>query len=167
MVKTLVLGTKPAYMKKSTSRGLFDGIVQGLKFVPKGLALKSGDPRQVGGEFLFEPLDIATPIATPQDQQHPEIGSLKGRGQGDENADDARVEEKKVTWCHRMKSTRDHVEIPELMEVLGLDGQGQPIKDEKRWSEALRTRKGSGLSMANQMSQLHQANQAEPTSDDN
>ncbi len=32
-----------------------------------------------------------------------------------------------MSWCHRMKNTRDHAEIPELMEVLGLDGQGQPV----------------------------------------
>jgi AhpC/TSA antioxidant enzyme len=29
-------------------------------------------------------------------------------------------EEGKVVWCHRMKNTRDHSEIPELRQVLGL-----------------------------------------------
>ena len=43
-----------------------------------------------------------------------------------------------------------------LMEVLGLNGQGKPIKDQKRWSKALETRKGSGLSLANRMSRMSQ-----------
>jgi hypothetical protein len=29
-------------------------------------------------------------------------------------------DEGKVVWCHRMKNTRDHSEIPELQRVLGL-----------------------------------------------
>ncbi len=63
---------------------------------------------------------------------------------GQTEDDEHGTEEKRVTWCHRMKSTRDHTEIPELMEVLGLDGQGQPIKDKKRWTRALEMRKGTG-----------------------
>ena len=75
-----------------------------------------------------------------------------------DNDEEPIVEEKHVTWCHRMKTTRDHAEIPELMEILGLDGQGQPIKDKKRWSRAIQERKGTGLSMASQMTGLkHQA----------
>lgn len=44
-------------------------------------------------------------------------------------------EEGKVTWCHRMKNTRDHAEIPELRVALGLDGD-RPIM-RKRWSTGL------------------------------
>lgn len=28
----------------------------------------------------------------------------------------------KVTWCHRMRNTRDHAEVSELRTVLGADG---------------------------------------------
>lgn len=44
-------------------------------------------------------------------------------------------EEGKVTWCHRMKNTRDHAEIPELRAALGLDGD-RPIM-RKRWNTGL------------------------------
>ncbi|KAG5950915.1 hypothetical protein E4U53_004177 [Claviceps sorghi] len=97
MTKTLALGQKPGYMRKSLVMSTLRSIGQALRAVPGGLALRSGDQRRVGGEFLFEPLDVATPL------------------EGDD-------EEKRLTWCHRMRTTRDHAEIPELMEVLGLEG---------------------------------------------
>ncbi|KAK5992240.1 AhpC/TSA antioxidant enzyme domain-containing protein 1 [Cladobotryum mycophilum] len=162
MMKTLNMGERPAYAKKSTAKGILDSIVQGLKFVPSGLALKSGDSRQVGGEFLFEPLDIVTPVTTPRDEHRPQLGSFEEPGHVGDSGKDGRFEEKRVTWCHRMKTTRDHAEIPELMEVLGLDGQGQPISDEKRWAEAVQKRKGTGLSLASQMSQLKIAERNQP-----
>ncbi|OAQ61725.1 ahpC/TSA antioxidant enzyme domain-containing protein [Pochonia chlamydosporia 170] len=155
MTKTLALGAKPAYMKKSLWRSTLDSIGQGLKVLPQGLSLKSGDQRQVGGEFLFEPLDIVTPITTPQDEQPSTVGSIEDPSSGGrDRGDDGSVEEKRVTWCHRMKTTRDHAEIPELMEILGLDGQGFPIKDQERWARAVQARKGTGLTMASEMSKL-------------
>ncbi|GFP56998.1 peroxiredoxin-like 2C [Trichoderma asperellum] len=165
MVKTLQMGTKPAYAKKSTSRGIFDSIVQGLKHVPKGLALKSGDHRQVGGEFLYEPFHVATPISTPTQEQPPKFGSLAKPETTQDNVEDERAEDKRITWCHRMKTTRDHVELPELMEVLGLDtATHKPVvkdeKDEKRWEEATRSRKGTGATMAPEMKRLSLAARA-------
>lgn len=165
MVKTLNMGDKPAYAKKSTSRGIFDSIVQGLKQVPKGLALKSGDHRQVGGEFLYEPFQVSTPVTTPHEEQHPQFGTFErpangnGNGNGKAREEEERAEEKKITWCHRMKTTRDHAEIPELMEVLGLDSQAHvpDPKDEKRWVEATRQRKGTGATMVPEMKRLSQA----------
>jgi hypothetical protein len=155
MMRTLAMGTRPAYIKQSIMKSAMASIVQGLKQMKKGLATKAGDQRQVGGEFLFEPLNLATPISTPQVEIERRIGETVDRGAVDEEeGDEYSTEEKRVTWCHRMRTTRDHAEIPELMEVLGLDGHGQPIKDEKRWSKALETRKGTGLSMASQMSQI-------------
>ena len=155
MTKTWNMGEKPAYMKKSVARGVVDSIFQGLKQIPTGKALKSGDFRQVGGEFLFEPLDLVTPINTPH------LEKTKPMGAFEESNDEVRTgnddeEVKRVTWCHRMKTTRDHAEIPELMEVLGLDGSGQPVKDVERWKRALEMRKGTGLSMASEMSKLSQ-----------
>lgn len=164
MVKTLTMGAKPAYAKKSTSKGIFDSIVQGLRQVPKGLALKSGDHRQVGGEFLFEPLHISTPLSTPREEQHPQFGTLEqpeaGKGKVEEEGE--RAEEKRITWCHRMKTTRDHAEMPELLEILGLDGiiEKPAVMDDKKWEEMRRERKGTGATMAPEMKRLSQAARA-------
>lgn len=150
MVRTLAMGSRPAYMQnKTVAHTVMSGIVQGLKQVKSGLVLKMGDQRQVGGEFLFEPasMSVESPIATPSDEKDHPLDL-------DEKMEPPHSEEKKVTWCHRMKSTRDHAEIPELMEVLGLDSQGMPTPTDKRWEKALKSRKGTGLSMASRMSRM-------------
>jgi len=213
MIRTLAPGPRPAYATKNILKTSLEGIVQGLKQIPKGLANKSGDMRQIGGEFLFEPMEVQTPwqelersigsvSLEPPNPSRKSIGNkpgasstgagksnsrehlhydsddpkaqLYGRGSGGgsgassqyhrdseasldgkfDEEEEGSVEEKRVTWCHRMKTTRDHAEIPELMEVLGLDGQGMPVKDAKRWSRALEQRKGTGLSMASQISAM-------------
>lgn len=188
MVKTLALGTRPAYMNKSILKSSLDSIVQGVKQIKKGLVLKAGDQRQIGGEFLFEPVDIKSPevespshefdrklklddkkykngkeAAAKADEERLSDAAKRSRAtsvvtdnDNDEEEEPSLVEEKKVTWCHRMRTTRDHAEIPELMEVLGLTGHGKPIKDQKRWSKALDSRKGTGLSLAHRMSQMSQ-----------
>ncbi|KAL8767988.1 MAG: hypothetical protein Q9209_005659 [Squamulea sp. 1 TL-2023] len=48
-----------------------------------------------------------------------------------------------VTWCHRMKNTRDHAEIPEMRRQLGLDGATPPLR--KTFSSGIR-RSSSQLS---------------------
>ncbi|KOS22740.1 Thioredoxin-like protein AAED1 [Escovopsis weberi] len=177
MVKTLSLGERPAYAQKSTARGVLDSVVQALRFVPAGLAHKSGDARQVGGEFLFEPRDVATPITSPVEPAlapaaHAFAAVRDGAGKtgGDAGAgaaaEGAGPEEKTVTWCHRMRTTRDHAEIPELMEILGLDGQGKPVQDERRWAEALEKRKGVGSSLAGAMNQMSEMRAAETTAEE-
>ncbi|KJZ76890.1 hypothetical protein HIM_03767 [Hirsutella minnesotensis 3608] len=132
MRKTLNLGPRPAYSRKSLLRVFVDGVAQGLSVLPKGLALKSGPSKQVGGEFLFEPVDMASPVSSPKDE-------TPGLADGGE-AGDQPVEEKRVTWCHRMRSTRDHAEIPQIMDILGLDSKGlvnsMAEKDVRRWSKA-------------------------------
>lgn len=185
MVKTLALGHRPAYMRKSLIKSSLDSIFQGVKHIKSGLAIRGGDQRQIGGEFLFEPVNAANPdLPSPVAQEffaadpglRPGGAPAGGRGEGDGHAagairtgratsvsdndndeveEPSLLEEKRVTWCHRMRTTRDHVEIPELMEVLGLTGQGKPIKDQKRWSKALETRKGTGMSLAAQMSRMN------------
>lgn len=154
MIRTLALGARPAYTTQSLLKSSVASIFQGLKQIKAGLATKGGDARQIGGEFLFEPFDIQSPVGTPWAELEKKMGhrtsdtSLDGKQTGEEFEG---AEEKHVTWCHRMRTTRDHAEIPEIMEVLGLDGQGMPIKDEKRWKKAVESRKGTGLSMASQM----------------
>ncbi|KAI1823412.1 hypothetical protein F4861DRAFT_531624 [Xylaria intraflava] len=143
MVRTLDLGPRPAYMRNSSlARTTLSGIVQGLKQVHTGLVLKMGDTRQVGGEFLFEPASrtLRSPIASPVSEKR-----------FDAPPADA-VEEKCVTWCHRMRNTRDHAEIPEVMEVLGL-GAGE-VSSGGDGNGALRARKGTGVTMAAEMARL-------------
>lgn len=41
-----------------------------------------------------------------------------------------------VTWCHRMKNTRDHAEVPEMRRQLGLDGARPPLR--KTFSSGIR-----------------------------
>ncbi|KAI0838659.1 AhpC/TSA antioxidant enzyme-domain-containing protein [Hypoxylon sp. FL0890] len=156
MVRTLALGPRPAYLQgKSVAHTVVSGVVQGLKQVKSGLVMKMGDQKQVGGEFLFEPatLTLDTPVTTPRSEEEKKLEPPSEDDKPD-HQEEPQVEEKRVTWCHRMRNTRDHAEMPELMEVLGLDGNGAPIKDKKRWEKALRTRKGTGLSMASQMSRM-------------
>lgn len=185
MVRTLSPGSRPAYVRSHPLRSGAQSVLQGLRQIPRGLALKSGDQKQVGGEFLFEPVALlgglrgrqddevvspttaevqkallATSTTTAHDgeqqQQQKEKekqqeeqkkrapgrseSSLDGKGEADEG------EDKVVTWCHRMRTTRDHAEVPELMEVLGLDGHGRPVEDRERWERALRERKGTWAS---------------------
>lgn len=40
-------------------------------------------------------------------------------------------EEGNVTWCHRMRNTRDHAEVSELRVALGLDGERPPIRNNR------------------------------------
>lgn len=109
MVKTLTMGMRPAYQRQSVASSVAGSILQGLKQLPSGLAMRSGDHRQVGGEFLFEPVELESPV--------PEVSDGKEK----EDAPQYGAEEKSVGWCHRMKTTRDHTEVPELRKILGMD----------------------------------------------
>lgn len=159
MIMTLALGSKPAYMKKSILSSSIASIFQGLKQIKSGLVMKAGDQRQIGGEFLFEPLTVMTPTDEVDRQLRNTSTNFSTGGESSSTIavgsdEETSVEGKRVTWCHRMKNTRDHAEVPELREILGLDGDGQPIKDKKRWSRAVGERKGTGGTMARQMSNM-------------
>ncbi|KNG81376.1 hypothetical protein ANOM_010163 [Aspergillus nomiae NRRL 13137] len=100
MMCSLAIGSQPAYIRKGMARTVGESMIQAMKYIPSGLAHKSGYYKQIGGEFLFEP--------------------AKG------NEETMGEEEKVVTWCHRMKTTRDHTEIPGLMRVLGIHQTNDP-----------------------------------------
>lgn len=153
MSKTLQLGTKPAYMRRSMMHSIVGSIVQGVKQIPTGNVLKMGDQRQVGGEFLFEPRDILTPVSTPRNEMAQPISAFDQGEEKEAEQDGHGNEEKRVTWCHRMKTTRDHAEIPELIEVLGLDQNTAVGKDVNRGS-VTSARKGKGHSMAQEIRKL-------------
>ncbi|KAG9232836.1 hypothetical protein BJ875DRAFT_66597 [Amylocarpus encephaloides] len=145
MLKTLSLGPRPEYQRQALVSLMTSAFVQSIKMIKSGKALRGGGYHQVGGEFMFEPVNMATPIASPA------VGNDEGKqlGESDPNGDVGRggyIEEKRVTWCHRMRTTRDHAEIPELREVLGLDGEGVAGRDARRWKTAVSERKGTGLS---------------------
>jgi len=96
MSRTLELGPyRPDYIQTSLISNVMRSIYQGV-MSGRG-AVRGGDYKQVGGEFLFE--------------------------------------DSKVTWCHRMRNTRDHAEIPVLRKILGLDAERPHIR--KRWSANL------------------------------
>lgn len=165
MNSTLNLGTKPDYVKRPLSRSTLAGIAQGLRAIPRGLALKGGNQRQVGGEFLFEPSDLVTPVTTPHEEKKQTLAKPEAQEASSGKASTEEecchpVEEKKVTWCHRMKTTRDHCEMPELMDILGLNAEGLPVEDQAKWHHTMRNRKGTGQSMARQMSELSALNDA-------
>jgi hypothetical protein len=145
MLRTLNLGSRPEYQRRGTVKGMWQSVRQGILNLKGGKALHGLDWHQVGGEFLFEPVNMSTPIASPADEANKQLeGPVSGNAKL--GYADGHVEEKRITWCHRMKNTRDHAELPELREVLGLDGMGVPGKDMKRWTKALSQRKGTGLS---------------------
>lgn len=142
MMRTLNLGSRPEYQRKEVVSLMVASIIQSLKMLKGGRALKGGDYHQVGGEFLFEPVDLTSPVASPEEEEK-RLGHKNGV---DGMFEMGHVEEKHVTWCHRMRNTRDHAEIPELREVLGLDGGETPKGvNEKRWRMALMKRKGTGI----------------------
>lgn len=96
MTHTWSLGPAPQYLKHSTLSLVAKGISQGLRRTFNGDALKSGNMAQVGGEFFFE----------------------AGSGNGEQSPHRGKPT---VTWCHRMKTTRDHTEIPALKRIMGMD----------------------------------------------
>ncbi|KAL9121940.1 MAG: hypothetical protein Q9187_001504 [Circinaria calcarea] len=59
-------------------------------------------------------------------------------------------EDGQVRWCHRMKNTRDHVEVIELRKQLGLDDERPPVR--KTWSMNL-----TNSSMARSLSTKRQS----------
>ncbi|KAJ4267664.1 hypothetical protein NW762_003778 [Fusarium torreyae] len=152
MSKTLQMGAKPAYMRRSMMHSIVGSIVQGVKQIPTGNVLKMGDQRQVGGEFLFEPKDILTPVSTPRNERAQPLGAFEEAEENGTGNGHHRNEAKRVTWCHRMKTTRDHAEIPELIEVLGLDQTTSAGRDVDRGS--MTSRKGKGHSMAQEIRKL-------------
>ena len=105
MTRTLNLGSRsPEYMDhtsitKLALRSIWQEFRAGRQM------LSGGDFWQVGGEFVFE----TTPSpSSSQAQDGTEKEKEKSRG------------ETKVTWCHRMRNTRDHAEMTEIKSVLGI-----------------------------------------------
>lgn len=151
MLRTLSMGARPGYQSRGFVHGVLSSVFQSVKMLKGGKAFQGGDYQQVGGEFLFEPTVISTPVHSPDggpgDGEEKQLGA-NGNTDGYLQAASRHTgeEEKRVTWCHRMRNTRDHAEIPELREVLGLGHEEGAVKDSKRSKRMSTMRKGTGMS---------------------
>ena len=124
--------------------------VQIVKQVGKGNAIRhgqwgGGDLGQVGGEFLFESVkgNENTPGGiTPSETPESEISTPKKHEKGDDylSAGGSRKDERIVTWCHRMRNTRDHTEIKDLTKVLGIGTEQKVDVERKLTGMSARTR---------------------------
>lgn len=88
--------------------------------------LKAGDFSQNGGEYLFEVEGLPTRNTT---QEH----GYKSKGNTGLKV--------KVTFYHRMRNSRDHTEIPQLVKLLGLSKSDERsrrarTKLDRRWTSA-------------------------------
>ncbi|ERF68970.1 hypothetical protein EPUS_09024 [Endocarpon pusillum Z07020] len=134
MARTLSLGNKdPDYIRHTLVSGVVKSIAQGLKRIGSGDVLQAGDLKQVGGEFLFEVTGGGTSLTN----------SKTGNGA---------LQQAEVTWCHRMKNTRDHAELPVLKQVLDLgNAKGD---DRRRRSEASWRTSGLARSLSSKRQSL-------------
>jgi hypothetical protein len=125
MHRTLSLGWHaPNYIQQSLAAGVVKSIVQGVKRIPAGDVTKAGDWSQNGGEYLFEVEGVDT---RSMKQEH----GYKPKGNAGLKV--------KVTFCHRMRNSRDHTEIAQLVELLGLTGGNERSRRpnlglERRWT---------------------------------
>jgi hypothetical protein len=151
MLRTLNLGSRPEYQQRALGSLILNGFVQSLKQLPFGKTFQGGDYQQVGGEFMFEPAsgDLNTPIGSPEEENR-QIGGVGKKGV-EGMLEGGYSEEKRVTWCHRMRNTRDHAEMEELREVLGLDAVVDKKKERRRSKKPVE-RKGTGLSLGSRTS---------------
>jgi hypothetical protein len=137
---------------------LLESLTYIMTVVKNGKAV-SRDKHQVGGEFLFEPLEINTPspsiLSDDDNSPRPALGFRIPRSLVD-------GEDKIISWCHRMRHARDHVELPELREVLGMKGHAGTGIHPKRWARALKERKGVGASWMQDMERWHMDSYLDP-----
>ena len=153
MLRTLNLGSRPEYQRRALGSLMLNGFMQSLKQLPFGKTFQGGDYHQVGGEFMFEPAsgDLFTPTCSPEEENKQIGNGNEGGKKGVEGMlEGGYSEEKQVTWCHRMRNTRDHAEMEELREVLGLDAVQE--KKERRRSKKPVERKGTGISLGSRSS---------------
>lgn len=152
MIRTSNLGTRPDYQRHGMAANIWKSFRQRLKLLKESKIVHSGDKHQVGGHFLFEPTEIDTPrhsiVSTDSNRLPPAAGFRIPRTPVD-------GEKRHVSWCYRMRHARDHVELPELREVLGMKDDGGPGNHPKRWARALKERKGTGASWMTNMERWH------------
>ncbi|KAK5937039.1 hypothetical protein PMZ80_010788 [Knufia obscura] len=106
MQRTYSLGDRgPRYIRRSLTGNALRSIAQGIRRIPEGDAHSAGGWDVNGGEFLFE---ISREGYT---------GMRKTPGSWN------------LTWCHRMRNSRDHTEIEDLMAAIGLADNPNSVPD--------------------------------------
>jgi hypothetical protein len=101
MTRTLQLGSKPSYMQSGLFINSVQSIFQGLSSGKN--ALKGGDFKQVGGEFLFENGDCTWVHRMKTTRGHSEVGELRNLL----GLDGARPPMRK-RWSHNVKQPKDN-----------------------------------------------------------
>jgi hypothetical protein len=102
------------------------------------LSLGSSDP-----DYIHHPLAIGVVKSIVQGLTRVGKGDVLKAGDIRQVGGEFMFEDGKVTWCHRMRNTRDHAEAPVLKKVLGLrDGNDERPPPKRRWTASL-TRLGS------------------------
>lgn len=99
MTRTYDLGTKPAYMQTNVLINSVQSIFQGLSTGRK--ALRGGDFKQVGGEFLFENGECTWVHRMKTTRGHAEVSELRTLL----GLDDRRPPMRK-RWSHGIKSEK-------------------------------------------------------------
>jgi hypothetical protein len=97
MTRTFSLGSKPAYMHTSVLINSVQSIFQGIGAGKK--ALKGGDMKQVGGEFLFEDGECTWVHRMRTTRGHAEVGDVRSLL----GLDGARPPPRR-TWSHDVKA---------------------------------------------------------------
>lgn len=101
MTRTFDLGSKPAYMQTNVLINSVQSIFQGLSTGRK--ALKGGDFKQVGGEFLFENGECTWVHRMKTTRGHAEVSDIRALL----GLDDSRPPMRK-RWSHGIKHEKQH-----------------------------------------------------------
>lgn len=164
MIYTGDLGPRPDYQRTVERTSLWQRFWQVFKLPLYMYNSARPTPKfQVGGEFLFEPLTAESPISiTGPDGEFPRLSPIPPPGFRAQLTP-ADGEDKIVTWCHRMRNLRDHIELPELHQVLGMRTPGEPGPDLELWEKAMNERKGVGESWMQDTNKWHMQNYLNPS----
>lgn len=98
-------GEEPEYISRGTVTSVLTSIGQGLRW---GAPLGGGDIQRVGFFYHVSPgvCGCACILLTGG-----RVGQIGGEWMWERG---------RLLWCHRMKHTRDHLEVPEVRALLGL-----------------------------------------------
>jgi hypothetical protein len=109
MYRTLSMGKdSPDYIEHSLLSGGVKSAWQILKRIPKGDALSGGNWDVNGGEFLFTRLRTRSRSSSRTASSR---SRSRSRSPWSKQSDDHNWQ---ISWCHRMRNSRDHSEILDL-----------------------------------------------------
>ncbi|RMD43196.1 hypothetical protein DV735_g1904, partial [Chaetothyriales sp. CBS 134920] len=144
--RTVSRGTRrPSYVQHSLFMESVMSLVQGIKRLAVGDVRRAGNLRVNGGEFLFW-----------------RDGGSGGSGGAKVNQQQPQPQyaDWKIWWCHRMRNTRDHTEIDELRETMGLSSGGDSHYAIKHNGNGTTHYTAGGMLSAGRLQALRQSNQS-------